>query len=140
MRGDRGNHYEKLEYRRILGARQFTIPDTAGTSPDLACNNTDTTFSQPTQVSCIPDFAYPLVSSTLFSSASRISFFLLHYSTIIAKHNVISSLSIFPCHDHELIPSAAYTKYSIHQVQHTPSTAYTEYSIHPRLFVFPLFS
>jgi len=26
--------------------------------------------------------------------------------------------------------STAYTKYSIHQVQHTPSTAYTKYSIH----------
>jgi hypothetical protein len=58
----------------------------------------------------------------------------------------MSSLSLSPCHDHELTPitastkysihrvqhtlSIAYTKFSIHQVQHTPSTAYTEYSIH----------
>jgi hypothetical protein len=45
-----------------------------------------------------------------------------------------------PCHDHELAPSIAYTKYSIHQVRHTPSTAYTEYSIHPRFFDFTSFS
>jgi len=57
-------------------------------------------------------------------------FSLIHNSTIIAEYNVKSSLSISPCHDHELIPSTAYTEYSIHRVQHTPSTAYTEYSIH----------
>jgi len=46
-------------------------------------------------------------------------------STIIAEYNGKSSLSISPCHDHELTPST-----SIHQVQHTQSTAYTKYSIH----------
>jgi hypothetical protein len=77
--------------------------------------------------------SYPLVSSTSFSSSSPISLFLVHNSAIIAEHKVKSSRSISPCHDHELAPSIAYTKYSIHRVQHTPSTpctAYTEYSIH----------
>ena len=41
-------------------------------------------------------------------------------------------LSISPCHDQELKPSAAYTQYSIHHVQHTLSTAYTAYCIIPR--------
>jgi len=56
------------------------------------------------------------------------------------EHKVKSSPSISPCHHHELTPSAAYTKCSIHQVQHTPSTAYTEYSIHLRLSIIPSFS
>jgi len=46
------------------------------------------------------------------------------------EQKVKSSLSISPCHHHELTLSAAYTEYSIHRVQHTLSTAYTEYSIH----------
>jgi len=54
----------------------------------------------------------------------------LFFSTIIAEHNVKSSLSISPCHAYELTQSKAYTEYTIHRVQHTPSTAYTEYSIH----------
>ena len=49
------------------------------------------------------------------------SLFLIHNSTIIAEHKVKSSLSISPCHDHELTLST-----SIHQVQHTPNTAYTQ--------------
>jgi hypothetical protein len=121
MRGDGTNHHEKLGLQRISCASQFTIPDTVGTSPDPACNHTDTRSSQPNQASRTPDFSYPLVSSTSFSSSSPISLFLVHNSTIIAEHIVKSSLS--PCHDHEL----------------TPRTAYTEFSIHPRLFVFPSF-
>ena len=64
-------------------------------------------------------------------------------STIIAEHKVKSSLCISPCHDQELTPSTcihrvqAYTKYSIHQVQHTPSTAYTKYSI-PKIVCLPV--
>jgi len=44
------------------------------------------------------------------------SLFLVHNSTIIAEHKVKSSLSISPCHDHELRPST-----SIHRGQHTPN-------------------
>jgi len=102
---------------------QFTIPDMAGTRPYPACNDTYTRSSQPNQASRTPDFSYPLVSSTSFSSSSPISLFLIHISTIIAEHKVKSSLSISPWHDHELTPSTAYTKYSIYRVQHTLSTA-----------------
>jgi len=128
----------------------------AGMSPYPACQYTNTRYSKPNQASCTPDFSYPLVSSISFTSSSPISLFLIHHSTIIAEHKVKSSFFISPCHDHELTPSTAYTKYnihrvqhtpsiaytecSIHRVQHTPSTAYTEYSIHPRLFGFPSFS
>jgi len=98
-------------------------------SPDPACNYTDTRSSQPNQVGGTPDLSYLLVS-TSFSFSSPVPLFLVHNSTIITEHKVKSSLSISPCHDHELTPSTAYTEYSIHRVQHTPSTAYTEYSIH----------
>jgi len=137
MRGYVGNHHEKLGLRRISCANQFTMPDAAGTSPNPACNYTVTSCSQPNQASGSPDLSDPLVSSTLFSSSSLISLFLVHNSTIIAKHKVKSSLSISLCHDHELTLSTAYTESSIHRVEYTPITAYTEYSIHPRLFVSP---
>jgi len=41
MRGDGGNHLEKLGVKRISCASQFTIPHAAGMSPDLVCNNTN---------------------------------------------------------------------------------------------------
>jgi len=109
-RGDGTNLHEKLGLTRILCASQFTIPDPAGTSPDPACNNSDTRSSQLNQASHTPDFSYLLVSSTSFSFSSPISLFLIHISTIIAEHKVKSSLSISPCHDHELIPSTASTQ------------------------------
>jgi len=139
MRGDEGNHDEKLGLKRIVCASQLTIPDTAGTSPDPACNHSNTRSSQHKLASRTPDFSYPLVSSTSFSSSSPISLFLVHNSNIITEHKVKSSLSISPCHDHELTPSTAYTEYSILRVQHTASRAYTEYSTHrvPKIVCLP---
>jgi len=46
-RGDGTNHHEKQGLKRISCASQFTIPDTAGTSPSPACNNTNRRSSQP---------------------------------------------------------------------------------------------
>jgi len=109
-RGDGTNDHEQLGLKRILCASQFTIPDTAGASPDPACNFTDTRSSQPNQASRTPDFSYPLVSFTSFSSSTPISLFLIHISTIIAEHKVKSSLSIPPWYDHELTPSTASTQ------------------------------
>ena len=120
MRGDGGNHHEKLELKSISCASQFTIPDTAGTSPDLACNHTDTRSSQPNQASGTLDFLFPLISCTWFSSSSPISLFPIHISIIIAEHNVKSSLSIPPCHDHKFTLSTAYTETSIYRVQYPP--------------------
>jgi len=57
IRGDGGNHYEKLGLKRISCASQFTIPDRAGTSPDPAGNHTDTRCSKPNQASRTPDFS-----------------------------------------------------------------------------------
>jgi hypothetical protein len=118
MRGYGGYHHEQRGLKIISCTSQFTIPDAAGTSPDPACNYTDTRSSQPNPASRTPDYSYPLVSSPSFSSSSPISLFLVHNATIIAEHKVKSSLSISPCHDHELAPSIAYTEYSIHRVQH----------------------
>jgi hypothetical protein len=97
----------------------------AGTSPDPACNYTNTRSSQPTQASPTPHLSYALIS-TSFSSSSAISLLLVHNSTIIAEHKVMSFLSISPCHDHDLTLSTAYIEYNIHRVRHTPSTASTQ--------------
>ena len=118
MRGYGGNHHENVGLKIRSCARQFTIPDRAGRSPDPGCNYTDMRLSQPNPASRTPEYLFQLVSSTSFSSSSQISLFVVHNSTIIAEHKVKSSLSLSPCHDHELAPSIAYTKYSIHQVQH----------------------
>jgi len=120
MGGDGGNHYEKLELERISCASQLTIPDTAGTSPDPALTIAETMSSKPNQESRTPDFSYPLISSICFSSSSPIALFLIHNSTIIAEQEVMSSLWISPCHDHELTPSC-----SIHRVHNTLSTVNT---------------
>jgi len=141
MRGDGGNHFEKLGLKKFSCAIQLTIPDMASMSPDLACNTTETKSSQPNKVSHTPDLTDSLLSSTSFSSSSPISLFLVHNSTIIAEHKVKSFISISPCHDHELTPSTSihrvphtpsttYTEYHIHRVPHTPSTTYTKYYIH----------
>jgi hypothetical protein len=118
MRGYGGNHHEKQGLKIISCASQFTIPDTAGTSPDLVCNFTDTRSSRPNLASHTPDYSYLLVSSPSFLSSFPISLFLVHNSTIIAEHKVKLSLSILPCHNHELVPSIAYTEYRIHPVLH----------------------
>jgi len=115
-----GNHQEKLEIHRISFATQFTICDSSDIRHNPKCNNTDTKLSQFNQASCTPDFSYSLVFSISFSSLSAIALFLIHSCTIITEHEVISSLSIFPCHDEELTVSAAFSKCSIHQVQHSP--------------------
>jgi len=47
---------------------------------------------------------------------------------------------IMSWHQVQHTPSTAWTKFSIHRVQHTPGAAYTVHSIHPRLSVFPSFS
>jgi len=96
MRGYGGNHHQKLGLKIISCASQLTIPDTAETSPDPVCHHTDTRPSQPTLASRTPDYSYPLVFSTSFSSSSPISLFLVHNSTIIAEHKVKSSLSVLP--------------------------------------------
>jgi len=68
-----GNHYEKLGLKRISCAIQFTMSDTAGTSPDPAGNYPDTTSPEPNEACHTPDFSYPLVSSISFPSSSSIS-------------------------------------------------------------------
>ena len=108
-----GANHHKLGLKRIWYASQFTIPDTAGTSPDPASNDTDTMSSKPNQASRTPDFLAPLISSISlsFSPTSLPS---------LQEHKVKSSLSISPYHHHELAPSPAYTECSIHRVQRTP--------------------
>jgi hypothetical protein len=73
MRGCCGNHHEKLVIQRISCASQYAIPNTAGTSPDQACTDSDTSSLHPNHTSRTPDLSYPLLSSTSFESSSLIS-------------------------------------------------------------------
>jgi len=131
MRGDGGNHHGTLGLKSISCASQLTICDTAGTSPDPACDYPETRSSQPNHASGTPDFSYPLISSTSCSSASpSLSF---SFTTLPSMQNTKlshPSLSlhamIMSLHRVQRTPSTAYTEYSIHRVQHTPSTPYTE--------------
>ena len=61
---------------------------------------------------------YPPYHSHLHPPALSFS-----YTTVPSsqEHIVKTSLSISPCHHHELPLSASYTKCSIHRVQHTPT-------------------
>jgi len=129
----------------------------AGTSPNLACNYTDTRSSQPNDARRTPDFPYLLVSAKLFSPSSPIFLFLFHNTTIIARiqssviplylsmkwlwvntkwsirlvqHTPTSAYTEYSLHWVQHSLSTAYTECSKHLVQHTPSGAYTEYSIH----------
>jgi len=73
MRGDGGNHAEKLGLTRISCARQYTISDTGSTTPNQEGKNTDSSSSKPNQVTHTPDFSYLLILSISFLSSSAIS-------------------------------------------------------------------
>jgi len=72
-------------------------------------------------VHAVSEMVYWLTHEILISSSSvrsfdhcaLISLFLVHNSTIKRESKVQSSHSICPCHDHELTPSTAYTKYRV---------------------------
>jgi len=120
IRGDGRNHCEKLRRKRIPCGSQFTIPDMARNTLNLAGNNTDTGSSQPNQITYTPDFTGQLASSiSLSSSSPSLS---LSSTTLpsLQEHKVKSSLSISPCHHHEVSPSGAYSEGGIRRVQHTP--------------------
>jgi len=127
---DGRNHHDKMEHKRISCASQLTIPNMAGTSLIRWVITPIQGLLNPIRqgvllTAHIP--LYPPYCAHIHPPSLTFS------STILAslqEHKVKSSLSISPCHHHELTLSAAYTKCSIHQVQHTWSTAYTEYSIH----------
>jgi hypothetical protein len=130
MNGDGRNHHDKLGLRRVTFASQCSISGTAGMSSDPAGNSTNSRSSHPNQASCYLNFSYPLIFCTSSLSSFSIPFSLVPNCTIIAEHEVMTSLSISPCHDYKFTLSIAYAKHSIHQVQHTPSTAYTKYRIY----------
>ena len=127
-RGDGTNHHEILGLKRFACASQFTIPDTAGMSPDPACKTPIRGLPNPIRQ------VVPLIS--------HIRSYPPHRSDLHPPSLSFSSTSQ---------PSSQNTKFSHpslslhgmiisrHRVQHTPSTAYTEYSTQ-RLLVFPAFS
>jgi len=126
MRGDGGNHHENLGLKRILCVSERTIPETAGTSPDPACNYADTRSSQPNRASRTPDFSYPLVSSTSLSSSSPS----LSFSSTTLPSLQNTKLSHFSLSLHVMIMSLHRVQHTpstgIHRVQHTPITASTQ--------------
>jgi len=68
-----GNHYEKLELKRILCVRYFSTADIASMTADPVGNNTGPRSSKPNWVSHTAYFPLLLVSSISFSSWSPIS-------------------------------------------------------------------
>jgi len=122
-----GKNHQKLGLKSLSCESQFSNPDTAGSSSDLACHNTDTSTAQPTQASPTPHFSYLLVSSTLFSSSSPITLILFRN---FYPHRRTQSL---------LIPLYLSMPWSWvdTEYKHTPSTAYTMYSI-PKIVCLPL--
>jgi len=117
---DGGNHDENLGLKRISCASQFTIPDMVGTSPDLAANKTDVRSSKPNQASrtlisqvrSYPPYRSHLHPPSLCSLSTPLP--------SLQEHKDKLSLSISPCHHHELTSSAACAVCSVHLVQHTP--------------------
>jgi hypothetical protein len=61
------------DWRRMSCESQLIIPETTGTTPDLAGNSTDRRFSTLNQESCTPDISWPLVSSIWLLSSFPIS-------------------------------------------------------------------
>ena len=131
IRGDGTNHHEKLGLKRTSCTSQLTIPVIVGTSLNPVCNFTDTRSSQPNKASRTPDFSYPLVSSTSFSSTSPALSFLFitlpsSQNTKLSHPSLSLHAMIMSLHRVQHTPSNAYTGYSIHRVQHTPGTASTQ--------------
>jgi hypothetical protein len=122
-------HHEKLGVNRISCAREFTIPNMAGTSPNPEFKYPDLRPSQPNQECHTPYSSPQLLSYTTFSFSSTVSLYLIHKSTIIAEWDVSSSLFISLCYDYMLTISTAYTEHSVHRILYTLSITYTEYCI-----------
>ena len=91
----------------------MTIPHMTGTSPDPAGNNTNTRSSNPIRQVILlfsHTHSYPPYRSHLHPLS------LSFLSTTLPSsqdHQAKLSLSISPCHNHELTPSTAYSKYSM---------------------------
>jgi len=125
IRGDGGKLHEKLGLRkcrvrviRPSPIRQVRVPIRSVISPIRGLPNPSRQVMPLTSQSR----SYPSYHSHLLPPSLSFSSTTLPSSQ---QHKVKSSLSISPCHDHELTLSAAYTECSIHRVPHELSTAYT---------------
>jgi len=126
MRGAGTNHQGKLGLKRILCGSQFTIPNTAGMSPDPACNSPRRGILNPIRQ------VGPLRSHTHLHSPHCSHFY--PPSLCISSTTLPSSLNTKLSHSslslHAMIISwdrvQAYAEYSIHRVQHTLRTATTQ--------------
>jgi len=117
--------------QKISLTRKFTVPNTPGTSPVPAGDNTNTWSSKLHHAWCTPDFSYPLVSSVAFPSSFSISLsrpHLNHYhkNTLLSNPSLCLYSMIMSWHWVQHIPNTAFTVYSIHQVLHTLSIASTQ--------------
>jgi len=126
MRGDGGNHHEKLRLKRISCVSQFTDSDTAGASSEPACNYTDTRSSNPIWqavplISHIPSYpphcSHRHPPSLSFSSTTLPSL----QNTKLSHPSLSLHVLIMSWHRVQQTPST-----SIHWVQHTPTTASTQ--------------
>jgi len=134
MWGYGGNHHEKLGLKKILCARQLTIPIQQVRVLIRRVISPIRGLPNPIR-QVVPGIShirlYPPHRSHLHPTSLCFSSTTLHHRrTQCEVIPVYLSMSL----------SWVDTKYSIHRVQHMQRIAYTEYIIHPRLFVFPSFS
>jgi len=121
IRRDGGNHHEKLGLREFRvrvnwpsPIRQVRVLIRRVITPIRGLRNP---IRQVVLLIC-HSRSYPPYRSHLHPPSLSFSSTTLPSSQ---EHKVKSSLSISPCHHHELTLRASYTECSIHRVQHTPT-------------------
>jgi len=120
IRGDKGNHHEKLGLREFGVEVNWPSPIRRVRVPIRRVITLIRGLLNPfRQVVLLISHSrsYPAYHSHLHPPSLS---FLSTTLPLSQEHKVKSSLSISPCHHHELTLSAAYTEYSIHRVQNTP--------------------
>jgi len=105
IRGNWGNHHEKLELMTNSFALWWTIPNMGGTTPDLADRNTDIGCAERNQAGHTPNFPYLLKSSDIIPIFISILILLIHNSTITWGYTGQSLHSVSPWDVIELILS-----------------------------------
>jgi len=128
MRGDKGNHHEKL------GLREFRVQVNL---PSLIRQE-----QVPIRRAITPIRGFPNPIRQVVPLISHINSYAPYRSHLHPHLSVSSTTPPLSLHTQLRHPSLSLyaTIMSYHCVQHTPSTSYTEYSIQPRLSVIPSFT
>jgi hypothetical protein len=119
IRGDGRNHHEKLRLREFRVQVNCTYPILQVRVPIWRVVTPIRGLQKPISQVVLPishSRSHSPYCFHLHPPSLSFSFTTLPSSQ---EHKAKSSLSISPCHHHEVTLSAAYTEYRIHRVQHT---------------------